>query len=341
MRNLNLKSTLFTALICLGLAVPTFAQTTDAKTLVSQGTELHDQGKYEEALAKYTAAMKADPKYATAYYEYAYTLFTTGKGKEALDYLEKLIKLDPKSAGGYDMLGSIYDDMGDQDKAITYYQKGVEADPNYQRLHFNLSITYYRKKLYAESAQEALTAIKLDPKHASSHRMYGMAAYALNKRGPALLAFCNFLLLEPQTKRSPEIFNNVKKIVNYGVKRTDAKSITLSVSPDDIGNMMMPMSVVTATDKKGPLSGVDSLQYQLTSLFKIASTIAGGDKADPFVAKYYADYFKALAETENMPAFTRFISVSAYPTENLQWFKEHDKELTAFDVWTRSTEHKF
>jgi hypothetical protein len=28
-----------------------------------------------------------------------------------------------------------------------------------------------------------------------------------------------------------------------------------------------------------------------------------------------------------MPAFTRYISLSAYKDENLAWFKEHDKEL--------------
>ncbi|PTQ99858.1 tetratricopeptide repeat protein [Mucilaginibacter yixingensis] len=341
MKNLNLKTTLLVAFICICMAAPTLAQSTDAKALVKQGTELHDQGKYNEALAKYTEAMKADPNYPTAYYEYAYTLFTTGKGKDAITYLEKLLKLDPKSANAYDMLGSIYDDMGQQDQAIEYYKKGVAANPDYQRLHFNLSITYYRKQLYSQSAQEALAAIKLDPKHASSHRIYGMAAYALNQRGAALLAFCNFLLLEPQSKRSLEIVNNVKKIINYGIKRKDAKNVTLSVSPDDMGNLMMSMSVLAATDKKGELSAVDSLQYQLTSLFNVANTIAGGDKADPFVVKYYGDYFKALAETDNMPAFTRFISVSLYPTENMQWLKDHDKELTAFDIWTRSTLHKF
>ena len=38
-----------------------FAQTDDSKALVRQGVELNDAGKYNEAIEKYTEALKADP----------------------------------------------------------------------------------------------------------------------------------------------------------------------------------------------------------------------------------------------------------------------------------------
>jgi hypothetical protein len=42
-----------------------------------------------------------------------------------------------------------------------------------------------------------------------------------------------------------------------------------------------------------------------------------------------------------MAAFTRYISLSIYKDENVAWFKEHDKELTAFDTWMQATKREF
>ena len=78
---------IFLAFIIFSLAglSATFSQDQpDAKSLVKQGVALHDAGKYDEALAKYSEALKLDSAYQSAYYEMSYTLFSTGKGHDAL-----------------------------------------------------------------------------------------------------------------------------------------------------------------------------------------------------------------------------------------------------------------
>lgn len=319
----------------------------DAKLLVKQGVALHDQGKYDAALAKYSEALKLDSSYQSAYYEMAYTLFATGKGNEALPYLEKLISLNPNSGEAFDLLGSIYDDNKQPDKAIKYYLRGIKVSPDYQRLYFNVAITYYRKEMYSESEKYAIRAMKLDPKHASSQRIYAMATYKTKKRGCSLLAWCSFLMLEPATKRSAEAFNYVHAILNYGIKQTGPKSVSITISDSDLGsgNLLMPMAITTATDSittggKQNLTRVDSLALQLTSLFKIATSITG-EKEDPFVVSYFAKFFNKLGNTDNMPAFARFISLSAYREEDLQWFKDNDGKLTALDTWVSNTKREF
>ncbi len=320
-----------------------FAQNKEYITqLIDRGVALNDSGKYVEAIAKYSEVLKLDSNNQRADYELAYTLFSSDHEKDAIPYLEKVVKLNPNSAGAFDMLGSIYDDEKNGDKAIEYYLQGIKADPDYQRLHFNLAIAYFRQGKNAEAEACAIDAIKLDPKHASSQRIYALATYAQGKRGESLLGWCSFLLLEPQTQRSAEAYHYVKKIINYGIKKTGETSVTLSVNPKDTAgaNFLMPMTILAATSDKKNLSPVDSLSLQIKSLFDISESF-GSKKEDTFYKSFYAGYFKNLAAAGDVPAFARFISISAYPDDNLQWFKDNDAQLKALDLWIRTTERKF
>lgn len=325
-------------------AVPTSAQQkNEAKDLVDAGITLNDAGKYAEAIEKYQAAIKLDPNYANAYYEIGYTFFSSGKEKEAIPYLEKVLVLNPNAGGAYDMLGSIYDDDKQTAKALEYYRKGLKADPEYQRLHFNMAITLYREGQVAEAEGYAATAIKLDPKHASSHRIYAMILADQQKRGCALLAWCSFIMKEPQTQRSVVAYNKIQEILNYGIKKTGEKSININIAESDLksGNLLLPIAIVNATSNKKDLSAADSLKLQLTEVFKIGSTLYG-DKGDAsFFNHSFADYFKKLAESENMEAFAHLVALAAKQDENVKWFKENDNKLTALDTWIANTTQEF
>jgi tetratricopeptide (TPR) repeat protein len=330
-------------ILFIACAPAVFGQTKDdAIALVKEGVVLHDAGKYDEAIAKYKLALKGDPGYSTAYHEISYTLFSSGRGKEAIPYLEKLLNLDPKSGGAYDMMGSIYDDDKQPEKAIEYLKKGIAVDPQYQRLHYNLAITYQRQKRYAEAEACAVEAIKLDKKHAGSHRAYAMATFEQNKRGASLLAWCSFLLLEPQTKRSAGAYKYIQYIINYGVKQTSEKNVTINVSTDELNgvNLLMPMAVVNATSGKKDLSKTDSLMLQLKGLFSVAGTFED-KKGDPFYKNFFGDYFKKLSETDNMQAFTHLVCLGESPEENLQWFKDNTTKLSALESWIAATKREF
>ena len=337
----NLYKTLFTLFIGFTSSYALGQTSTDAALLVKQGVALNDSGKFDQAIDKYNEAIKANPSYQNAYYEKGYTLFTSGKGTEAIPILEKLLKMNPQSAGAYDMLGSIYDDQQQPDKAINLYKKGILADPSYQRLHYNLAISYYRQGKYELSKNSASDAIKLDPKHASSQRVYALAAYGQSKYGVSLLAWCSFLLLEPQSKRSPEAFKYVQALLNRGLKTTGPKSVTINVSTKDIESpdFIIPITVINATSGKKDLTRPDSLALQLKNVFEISGNFAG-KKGDIFYKNFFSDYLMALAQSPNMPAFARLLSLGAYQDESLKWFKDHADQLQALYNWTDNTKRE-
>ena len=314
----------------------------DSKALVDAGVALYDKGNYNDAIEKYKEALKINPNDLRADFEMAYTLQTINKGMEAVPFLEKILQSNGSKYEAYQLLGSIYDDNNQPEKAIEQYLAGIKDKPDFALLHLNLAITYSRVKKYAEAEAEAIESIKLDPRHASNHRIYAIVTYKQGKRACSLLGWCNFLLLEPQSKRSGEGMAYVKNILNYGITKTGEKSVTVSVPSTDLNsiNLGMQMAVLTATDNKKDLSAVDTLSLQLKSVFEIV-----GEQSDkletPFFSKYYAKYFLKLAKSENIPAFARVISLSAYQEEDTKWLKEHNKELQELDRWVSTTEREF
>jgi tetratricopeptide (TPR) repeat protein len=319
-----------------------FSQSNDAQALVDAGVALFDKGSYNEAIEKYQEALKINPNDLRADYEMAYTLQIINKGLDGIPYLEKILQSDGAKFEAHELLGSIYDDNNQPEKAVDEYLAGVKEKPDFALLHLNLAITYTRLKKYAEAESEAIESVKLDPKHASNHRIYAIATYKEGKRACSLLGWCNFLLLEPQSKRSAEGLAYIKNILNYGITKTGEKKVTVRVSTADLSsiNLGMQMAVVTATDKKENLSPVDSLALQLNSVFQIIGE-KSGTLETPFFSKYYAKYFQKLADSGNTPAFVHYISLSAFKDEDSTWFKEHDKELKDLDKWVSSTERDF
>jgi tetratricopeptide (TPR) repeat protein len=320
---------------------------TEIPDLIKQGTQLNDQGKYAEAIDKYNQALKIDPENARANYELGFSLLASGKGNEGIPYVEKAIQGSNSislSAACYDLLGSIYDQGHQPEKAIETYKKGIEVNPKYQRLYYNLGITYSRNKQYAEAEASAIEAIKLDPKHASSQRLYALAAFHQNKRVNALLGFCSFILLEPTTQRSAEAYGNIQHILQGGVLKDDKGRNTIILSPKDnqenqASNLTISVTVVSGQNKK--LSGMDLLEYEFKSIFSIAGQVAEKKTDQTFFDKFFAGYFYKLAQSDHMVAFTRLVSLSANKEAYAKWMSDNEKQLKDLDNWVNTTERSF
>lgn len=343
----TLHKFLIAVLFMLMGSVYTFAQT-EAQKLINDGIKLHDQGKYAEAIEKYQQAVKADPANMQAEFEMAYSLFSSGKGNDAIPHLEKVIKTDVSlSAGAYDLLGSIYDDNKEYDKAANLYKQGIKANPQYQRLYYNLGLSLLRQQKYAEVETYAADALKLDPKHGSSHRLYAVACMGQNKSVAAIIAYCNFLLLEPQTQRSVEAYQQITQIIQSKYKVTGDKNVNVFVQdnknldPDmsaaETGLSLAAASATLEKNKRKTMAAI--FEDQLKTIMGITGELSAKKKDKTFFWTFYADYFYKLSQSANMPVFARIVSLTGNQQENLQWFKDHPDDLKALDAWVKANPH--
>lgn len=331
-------------LLMLMCGVCAFAQT-EAQKLINEGIKLHDGGKYAEAIEKYQQAAKADPTNMQAEFEMAYSMFSSGKGTDAIPHLQKVISTDASlSAGAYDLLGSIYDDNKEYDKATELYKQGIKANPKYQRLYYNLGLSLLRQQKYAEAETYAAEALKLDPKHGSSHRLYAVACMGQNKSVAAIIAYCNFLLLEPQTQRSVEAYQQITQIIQSKYKVTGDKNVNVFVQ--DNKNLDADMSAAetglslaaaaTTLEKNKGKSLAVVFEDQLKIIIGIAGELSAKKKDKTFFWTFYADYFYKLSQSPNMAVFSRIVSLTGNQQENLQWFKDHPDDLKALDAWVKA-----
>jgi len=343
----RLRKNLLTLILAV-ITLNVFAQDKGSVSdLIKEGVQLNDQGKYADAIAKYNEALKLDPENAQANYEMGFTLVQSGKGNDGIPFVQKAIEKTSSSqlkAACYDMLGSIYDNDHQTQKAIEAYKNGIQINPKYQRLYYNLGLSYFRNKQFAEAEANAIEAIKLDPKHASSLRMYALVNFHQNKRVNALMGFCSFLLLNPQGPQAVEAFGNIQHIFQGGVLKDASGKNTIIVSSkgnqaNEAMNLAISMTVLTGQNKK--LTGMDLLEYELKSIFTIAGETIEKKTNKDFYDNFFVDYFYKLAKSDNMPAFTRLISLSANKDANTKWMSEHDDQVKALDSWLANTPREF
>jgi tetratricopeptide (TPR) repeat protein len=324
-----------------------FAQNgVDIQALIKQGIDLHNAGKYAEAIEKYNEVLKVDPANGYANYEIAFSLYASKKGNEAVSYLEKAVQSSNISlhAAAYSLMGSIYDENHQTQKAVDAYNAAIKINPDYPQLFFNEGIAYFRNRQFAEAENCAIDAIRHDPKNASSQRLYALVTFHQNKRMNALLGFCSFILLEPNTARSAEAYNNIQSILKGGVLKEADGHTALNVSTGndkETGTFNTGISMIGVSAQSKKLDGIDLLTYEFKSAFTLAGQLAEKKTDKTFFDKFFAEYFYKLAQSDNMPAFAHTAALTINKDESAKWNNEHAQELSALNQWVRDTERGF
>jgi tetratricopeptide (TPR) repeat protein len=327
-------------------SVSAFAQDNPNDALMKEGMALHNQGNYAGAIEKYNAVLKTDPENGYANYELAFSLYASKKGTDALPYLDKAVKADkPKlTVAAYSLIASIYDESHQTSKAIEAYDKAIKIDPDYPQVYYNMGIAYFRNQQYAEAESAAIEAIKHNPKNASSQRLYALVTFHQNKRANALLALCSFILLEPNTPRSVEAYNNIQSILKGGVIKNADGSTTVGVSAKDnkeTGTLNTSISLIALSAQTKKLAGVDLLTYELKSTFTMFGELDGKKTEKTFFDKFFVEYFYKLAQSDNMPAMAHTVALTVNKEESAKWAKEHTQEINNMATWLQNTERGF
>lgn len=333
-------------------------QQSKAQQLVEEGVALHDQGEYEEALAKYREALAFDPGLIQAVYEMSLTSLELKDYAGAEKYSSEVIASDEKklAIGAYAVKNEVFLETDRADEAIALLQEGLEKYGDDYLLHFNLALNYYKQGENGKALKHVRRAIDVDKSHSGA---FLLNAYLLNDHGlwvQSILSFQMFLLLEPDSDRSKNAFEEL--LQTMCIKKSEEP-----VERSFIQQQMMRNKTVQSSKKEEtpPLTPEDSLDRSLVydAITATIDSLQAGDNeaADPFLLfttvnrsimkvleaesighkegvlwTYYIPFFTHIEQSDFFETYCRYISVSYYP-ESLQWWQENEEAAGNFVRW--------
>jgi len=324
------------------LSVSVFGQEDKVKELVSQGTDLHDQGKYGDAIVKYKAALDIDKNSTLANYELSYTYMTIEKYDEAIKFSKKVIEQNTDHLHpAYVVLGSSLDLNGKSKDAIKAYEEGLTKFPNSNMLNYNLALTSFNLHDYDKAEQAAINAIIAKPTHGSSHIILGSLMKAKGERVKALLSFYYFLMLEPNSKRSSNILINLNSMLNESVEKQSGNNINVNIpssaSKDSIfGAAEMMVSLIGASKYTDENKGKTESEFFIEttqSIFSILGELKKNNSNiwwDLYVTKLYD-----LVQTNNCETFSYYISQSSDSPDIKNWINKNQDKIQQLKDWIK------
>lgn len=324
-----------------------------ALAYVERGIKLHDKGDYDGALALYQKALDADADNLIALSEMGITFFKMERYDDVIQYSIRTIEKYPDSAyieSAYVNYGSALDATGKPREALKKYDEGIAKFPESHMLVFNKGITFAKMRQSKEAITTFQQAVKIEPRHASSHNALARMLYDDRQRFPAILAYLRFLVLEPNSPRAAENREAMQKLLSHGVEQEGKKNVNIRIDPSAMGDtlpdgsnkpnnfaileMVVAMSSALDFDKK--YAKESERERFLRKLELICGLLKEQrDKNSGFYWEYYAPYFSEMLDKKQTVTFSYLVFVSANDNAVNKWLEAHDDEIDDFYKWSK------
>ncbi len=144
------------------------------------GTVLLRQGKFEEAVAQHREAAKLLTQFLYVF-NLANALADAGKYSEAIATYQQALQLDPNSSQAHHNLGLAFQSMGQSEQAITEFRAALQLQPEYETAELNLANRLADAGKLDEAITHYLAAQRLDPNRAETANGLGIC-YAMQGR---------------------------------------------------------------------------------------------------------------------------------------------------------------
>ncbi len=342
----------------------THGQGNNVQTLIHEGIALHDSAEYKMAIEKFEQALRINPKSTLALYEISLSYLELKDYENASKYSTRVINSNDKnlSVGAYAVKSEAMAEMKQIDNAIALLQEGLIKNGDSYLLHFNMALNYYKKGDIDKTLEHVSRAIELDKTNSGA---FLLNAYAQRDKGlwvRSIYSFQLFLLLEPDSKRSKNAFEEmlqtmlVKPVTEKPVERSFIQQQLLRNMPSNSAQQEIP-----------PLSTEDGLNRNIiysaikTSMDSLKATKRDTDiyfvftevnkailialekesrvlKSGSFWTFHYP-FFKSILNSNHYETFCRYISVSYFP-ESLEWWENNKTDAENFINWFENGEDK-
>jgi Tfp pilus assembly protein PilF/SAM-dependent methyltransferase len=229
-----------------------------AVALINAGNALEEQGRTAEAMARYDAAVQADPRcarahlnrgnlllagaqidearkayqlaiecdahYAAAHFNLGNLECRAGEYERALHSYRTAIGIKSDFADVFVAMGNALDNLGRAPEAIESYERALAVNPGYAEVHFNLGVLARTQGRHEQAADSLRRAIDLRPDYAAALHALGGVLSSLGHLDDSEACLRRALSLAPA---SEEILTDLAMVLLAGSKSPEAVQLII------------------------------------------------------------------------------------------------------------------
>jgi tetratricopeptide (TPR) repeat protein len=315
---------------------------------------LNDEGKFDDAIAKYLEVLKESPDNVVAIYELAYSY---GEKKDYAKSLETARRgtayQSDLLAMFYDLIASSLDASGQPQQAIDAYTEGIRVVPDAGMLFHNMAITYLESLKNPEQARKTLEkGAMAEPTESALPLMLGQVFKDGGYTTPAFFAYSTYLLLEPAGPRSLQAYGNWRGLLKGGVEapiggpQAGADAATMRAAPrppakTDEGDFA-DVDAQFPLSQRGLLaeieSGATEMEALINQMNRLLLFLQGrplGRDRTTFTGTLYLPFFRELKQRNFVEPYLYWVSQRAPVQGVREWMRANEAKMREFLDWAR------
>ena len=168
-----------------------------------EGQELLDEGKVEEARAKFAQAVALKPDLYVAWLMQGDIDQKAGKNDDAIMAAEKCLAIKPEFPQCLALMMNAAQAKGDKATYDKYAERYKAANPTDPTLYYNEAVGFLNKGDDAKAKPLLEKALEADPKYADAMFQLGMVYFRMGDTAKAKEMLQNFLATAPSHKEAP------------------------------------------------------------------------------------------------------------------------------------------
>lgn len=171
--------------------------TENALAHLNRGKDLYAEGKYDDAIREFTAALNINANLEEAYSNRGLAFVIKGDLNRAVTDFSQAISINPNFYSAYINRGNSYNRLGDPDKAISDYNQAIRLNPNEAGTYINRGNAYYKKNDIARAIEDFNLTIRLSPNWAGAYSNRGAVYLNTGDFDRAIADFNQAIILDP------------------------------------------------------------------------------------------------------------------------------------------------
>ncbi len=342
-----------------------FAQNKSAQVLIDEGVKLHDESQYRQAIQKFEEALRVNPQSTKAMYELALSYLKSKDYRNASKFSTQVINSNDKSlsVGAYTIKSESLAAMNQIDNAIALLQEGLQKNGDNYLMRFNLALNYYKKKDLDKTLENVGRAIELNKNTSGAFLLDAYANKDKTYWVRSILSFQMFLLLEPDSRRSKNAFEEllqtmlIKPTSGRPVERSFIQQQLMKDTPETVlfPHEIPPLSIYDGLNRNFVYHAITSTLDSLKSVNKDTDLFVAFKQVNRSIIKvmeresrnnkegnfwsFYVPFFSSIINSKHYDTYCRYISVS-YFDESMEWWKNNKPKAEEFINWFEKGDNK-